>query len=89
MVIIKSILINSILLNISLCVTLDKSYGNKLSNDSSKYCKSKLCILDSNRLLESSTDNSSLSPCDNFKEYSMGKFIKYRALHDRYDRTGW
>lgn len=70
------------------CVVLNqKSHGNKASNES-QFCVSKLCILDSNRLLESATDNKTVKPCDDFKEFSMGKFIKFRALSDRYDQSG-
>lgn len=55
----------------------------------SEICESKLCLLDANRLLNAGTTNTTVKPCDDFKEFSMGNFINFRALHDRYDRIGF
>lgn len=66
--------------------------GNYLSSkeiDSTELCGSKLCLLDSSRLVDSATKQWSVDACQDFREFSMGNFIKYRALHDRYDRIGF
>lgn len=85
----RIIFINLVFINVSSCLKLNnKSFGNKLPTEDSEFCGSKICLLDGSRLLDSATDNKSVTPCDDFKEFSMGKFIKYRALHDRYDRSG-
>jgi hypothetical protein len=52
-------------------------------------CVTKECVLDANRLLDAATRLWSVKPCDDFREFSMGNFIKLRALHDRYDRVGF
>lgn len=59
---------------------------DQISNTS--LCGSKSCLLDAGRLLEAAAQQS-VQPCDDFREFSMGNFIKYRALHDRYDRVGF
>lgn len=68
------------------------SLGDYLSVDEVSdlnFCGTKECLLDSGRLLETATRQWSVNPCDDFKEFSMGDFVKYRALHDRYDRVGF
>lgn len=68
------------------------SFGNFLTEDQAsnlELCSSKFCLLDAGRLLEAATSDRQVNPCEDFKEFSMGNFIKYRALHDRYDRVGF
>lgn len=52
------------------------------------FCDSKFCIGDSQILFYAATQNSSVDPCLDFKEFSMGTLIKYRALHERYFAVG-
>lgn len=66
-----------------------KLLGNFTLDDDLEYCETKLCLLDADRLLESATDQWTISPCSDFKEFSMGNFIRHRALHDRYKRIGF
>ena len=67
-----------------------KSLGNyTINSDISEVCETKLCLLDANRLLDASTDLWTINPCSDFKEFSVGNFIRYKALHDRYDRIGF
>lgn len=47
------------------------------------FCSTNECLLDEERLLESATSEKSIKPCQNFKEFSVGKFIKFRSIHDR------
>lgn len=62
-------------------------FGDSISIEeynSREFCSSKYCIMDSNRLISSVTQNKSIRPCDDFKTYAMGEFLKYRAINDRY-----
>ena len=47
-------------------------------------CTSKYCLLDSQLLFYAATQNASVDPCVDFKEFSLGTFDKYRAINDRY-----
>lgn len=47
------------------------------------FCDSKYCVLDANDLFYAATQNASVRPCEDFKEFALGTFIKYRALNDR------
>jgi hypothetical protein len=67
-------------------VCLITAYG--LLEKKTKFCLNRECFFDSKRLLEASNFEK-VKPCDDFREYAMGNFIKYRALHDRYDRVGF
>lgn len=58
-------------------------------SDYNNLCQSKYCLLDSNRLLMAASQNASVKPCDDFKEFSLGTTVKYRALNERYDRIGF
>jgi hypothetical protein len=53
------------------------------------FCETKLCLLDSHDLIYSATQNASVKPCDDFKEFALGTFIKYRANNDRYPYVGF
>lgn len=60
--------------------------GDSITSDSEQkrdYCNSKYCLLDANNLFYAATQNSSITACDDFKEFSLGTFIKYRAVDDR------
>lgn len=52
-------------------------------------CYSKLCLNDAKRLLLVATQNKTVEPCDDFKEFALGEFLKYRALNDRYRHVGF
>lgn len=64
-------------------------FGNYLNDDQNwrdELCVTKECLLDAGRLAEGATRQWSSHPCVDFLEFSMGNFIKFRALHERYDR---
>lgn len=46
-------------------------------------------MLDSEALFYAATQNASVDPCVDFKEFSVGTFIKDRAINDRYRGVGW
>lgn len=52
-------------------------------------CETKYCMLDANYLFYAATQNSTVEPCDDFREFAMGTFIKFRALNDRYEFNGF
>lgn len=83
-----SIYNNQIKLVVLLNLCLITAYGLLLEKKT-QYCTNRECLLDSKRLLEASTVDGVVKPCDDFRKYAMGNFIKYRALHDRYDRIGF
>lgn len=74
-------------------VGVDVQYlGDYLSPDEisqDNLCGTKECLLDANRLVDAATRQWSVKPCEDFREFSMGNFIKLKALHDRYDRVGF
>ena len=47
-------------------------------------CTNKYCLFDSELLFYAATQNASVDPCVDFKEFSVGTFKKYRAINDRY-----
>lgn len=53
------------------------------------FCETKYCLLDNNYLLYSATQNKSVKPCDDFKEFALGTFIKYRSISDRKFQFGF
>lgn len=77
----------------AIVVGINPNYlGDYLSPDEipqDSLCGSKECLLDANRIVDAATQQWSVKPCDDFREFSMGNFIKLRALHDRYDRVGF
>lgn len=52
-------------------------------------CDTKVCLSDAKRLLLAATQNKSIEPCADFKEFSMGRFIKLGALDDRKETIGF
>lgn len=52
------------------------------------FCSSKECLVDAEILFLAATQNVTVRPCDDFKEFALGTFIKYRALNDRYQYRG-
>lgn len=53
------------------------------------YCGTKYCLTDGEILFSAASQNKSTEPCDDFKEFSLGQFIKYRALNDRRRKNGF
>jgi hypothetical protein len=47
------------------------------------FCETKFCVEDAHDLFYSATQNVSVKPCDDFKEFALGTFIKYRAVSER------
>lgn len=65
--------------------------GDSLSNEEAAtrdFCTTKYCVGDSQILFYAATQNVSVDPCTDFKEFSVGTLIRYRALHDRYFSIG-
>lgn len=56
---------------------------------SREFCDTKLCLMDQNDLFYAATQKATVDPCSDFKEFSLGTFIKYRALNDRYAHNGF
>lgn len=51
-------------------------------------CTSKYCVSDGELLFYAATQNESVDPCLDFKEFAMGTFIELRATNDRYREIG-
>lgn len=65
--------------------------GDKISEETAKqqnFCDNEYCLGDTHLLFYAATQNASVDPCLDFKEFSMGSLIKYRALHERYFSIG-
>lgn len=65
--------------------------GDSLSDEEAAartLCTTEYCIGDSQLLFYSATQNTSVDPCTDFKEFTMGTLIKYRALNERYFAIG-
>ena len=52
-------------------------------------CDTTICLLDSQRLLLAATHNRTIKPCDDFREFAVGRFIKLGALDDRKESIGF
>lgn len=52
-------------------------------------CRTKYCLLDANSLLVAATQNKSVRPCDDFKEFALGTFLRYRSVSDRDPYNGF
>lgn len=60
--------------------------GDYLTDDQyykQEKCLKKYCIVDGDELFYAASRNTSIRPCDDFKEFAMGTFFKYRALNER------
>lgn len=60
--------------------------GNYVSKDEESrrdFCVTKYCLLDANYLFSGATQNKSVRPCDDFKEFALGTFVKYKSVSDR------
>jgi hypothetical protein len=64
-------------------------YVSKEEEKSRDFCESKYCALDTNELVYAATQNNSIDPCVDFKEFAVGTYIKFRALNDRYRYNGF
>lgn len=51
-------------------------------------CTSRYCVSDGELLFYAATQNDSVDPCLDFKEFAMGTFIDLRATNDRYREIG-
>lgn len=68
-----------------------QSIGETLSaEEASKrnYCVNRFCVSDAELLFYAATQNASVDPCLDFKEFAMGTFIELRATNDRYREIG-
>lgn len=65
------------------------NYVTSEEEEKREFCVSDQCLFDSNILFYAATQNASVSPCDDFKEFAVGTFYKYRALNDRYESNGF
>lgn len=66
--------------------------GDSLSIDEANtrdFCENKYCLADSELLFYAATQNASVDPCVDFKEFSVGTLIKDRASNDRYTAIGF
>ena len=52
-------------------------------------CDTKLCLRDAQRLRLAATQNKTIEPCEDFAEFSMGRFIELGALNERYEFLGF
>lgn len=89
-VFVVAVLIFVLLENI-LCFKI-QFFGKYVSDDDyakRKLCNTNICLLDTDRLISSATQNSSVHPCNDFKEFTMGEFYKHRVLNDRYSYIGF
>lgn len=65
--------------------------GQTLSDEEAanrELCKTKYCVSDGELLFYAATQNDSVDPCSDFKEFAMGTFIELRATNDRYREIG-
>ena len=58
-------------------------------NDMDLACDTRICLRDAQLLLLAATQNKTVQPCDDFKEFSMGRFIELGARNDRYSNVGF
>ncbi|CAO1378234.1 unnamed protein product [Diamesa hyperborea] len=68
---------------------LGHHYTAEEYNNQELACDTQICLRDAQRLLLAATQNSTIKPCDDFVEFSLGQFIKLGALNDRYDIVGF
>ena len=58
-------------------------------NDLDLACDTRICLRDAQLLLLAATQNKTVQPCDDFLEFSMGRFIELGARNDRYTMVGF
>ena len=64
--------------------------GNSVSVEEANardLCRNKYCAEDSEILFYAETQNTSVDPCVNFREFTLGTFLKFRAVNDRYGES--
>lgn len=62
----------------------DEEYYNKT------FCWSKVCMLDSDRLIYNADHNSMVTdPCKDFKTFAAGDFFEHRVVSERYPFIGF
>lgn len=69
-------------------VQLIGNYVSKNELANREYCTTKQCLTDSQILFEAASQNSTVTPCEDFKEFALGDFIKHSALNERYQYKG-
>lgn len=57
--------------------------------NSRDFCDLKNCALDTNELMYAATQNESVDPCVDFKEFALGTYLKFRAVNDRDQYNGF
>lgn len=65
--------------------------GNQIDDDGllkRDYCTTKQCLVDSQILFLAASQNESVTPCEDFREFALGDFIKHSALNERYQFIG-
>lgn len=65
--------------------------GDSLSEEEASardFCITKYCVDDAEILFKAATRNASVDPCLDFKEFSMGSFIKDQEIPERYFAIG-
>src|SRR5690349_8673314 len=66
--------------------------GDSLSQEEAterKLCDTKYCLLDAQYLFYGATQNESVRPCDDFKEFAVGTLAKYQSVNDRIPYAGF
>lgn len=92
---VEKIVVRSILMTILISKTFSfesQFLGNYLSveeYEARDFCSTKVCILDNDRLIYAATSNSSIKPCEDFKNFAMGEFLTHRVPNDRYHYIGF
>lgn len=52
-------------------------------------CETKYCLSDANYLGLAATQDKSVRPCDDFKEFTLGTFLKYQSVNERNRYAGF
>lgn len=64
-------------------------YLTDLEYENQNLCSTKHCMLDNDMLVYAAGQNSSIRPCDDFKTFAKGEFLKHRVINDRYYSIGF
>lgn len=87
------VLLSFLLFQLSLSDFPSDYLGNFLSEEeynSKEFCWSKICMLDSGRLIYSAShDSKQVNPCDDFPTFAMGEFLEHRVPNERYAKLGF